>query len=101
MQTRPSRFFLGGIYHLDSPEPSFETDDTSYVLVTLPAHVNDQASDGAVDQANLNVFMDLDDVVAYCDGASDQVKAILEAELNDKVMGLLEGAINWVSREEH
>ncbi len=45
--------------------------------------------------------MDLDDVVAYCDGASDQVKAILEAELNDKVMGLLEGAINWVSREEH
>lgn len=24
-----------------SPEPSFETDDTTYVLVTLPAHISD------------------------------------------------------------
>lgn len=87
-----------------SPEPSFETDDANYVLVTLPAHVNDPVSDGARDQAKLIVFKALDDVVAYCDGARDgardQVKAILETELHEKVEGLIKGATNWVSRED-
>lgn len=57
-----------------SPEPTFETDDNSYVLVTLPVHVSD--------------------------GASDQVRAVLERELHDKVEGLLTYAANWVKRED-
>lgn len=91
-----------------SPEPSFETDDASYVLVTLLAHGNDQAIDGASDQAKPNEFNGLDDVLAYCDGvsdgvsdgASDQVKAILAAELHEKAVGLIKSAEKWVSRED-
>jgi ATP-dependent DNA helicase RecG len=29
----------------ESPEPSFETDDSTYVLVTLPVHISDGAKD--------------------------------------------------------
>ncbi len=91
-----------------SPKPSFETDDISYVLVTLPAHANEKVSGGASDQVNINVFKDLDDVIAFCDGvsdgasdrASDEVKTILAAALHEKVEGLIKGAVEWVSRED-
>lgn len=91
-----------------SPEPTFETDDASYVLVTIPAHAVDQASDGASDQVEANVFSTLEDIVAFCDGASDgasdgadvAARRIVEEELHDKVEGLLDGATGWISREE-
>lgn len=83
-----------------SPEPSFETDDNTYVLVTLPIHISDGASDGV----NVQVFSSLLDVLAFCDGASDGasvgVRSILEAELHDKVEGLLSHAANWIKRED-
>src|SRR5690606_15110522 len=91
-----------------SPEPSFETADANYVLVTLPAHVNDPVSDGARDQAKLVEFKVFAAEVAYGgaarggarDGDRDQVKAIPETELHEKVEGLITGATNWVSRED-
>tara|TARA_B100001109_G_C18861165_1_gene474049 strand:+ start:1473 stop:3080 length:1608 start_codon:yes stop_codon:yes gene_type:complete len=87
-----------------SPEPSFKTDDASYVLVTIPAHAVDQASDGANDQVDASVFNTLDDVLAFCDGASDGAsdgaRQIVEEELHDKVEGLLKAATTWISREE-
>ena len=42
--------------------------------------------------------------MAYCDGAndgaSDQVKAILAAELHEKAVGLIKSVEKWVSRED-
>ncbi|MCK0125231.1 hypothetical protein MWU76_12560 [Gelidibacter sp. F2691] len=56
-----------------SPTPIFETDDESYVLVTLPVRINDQASDGARDQVETIVLITLEDIVAFGNGVSDQV----------------------------
>ncbi len=97
-----------------SPDPKFETDETSYMLVTIPAHPNvkmiDGAGDGVGDEAKDGVksliFKTLGDVRAYCDGATDgaidgahdDVEKILNNELHDKVIGLLEGAEDWINR---
>ena len=97
-----------------SPEPVFETDEATYVMVTIPIH-NDfksTASDQVSDQVNTLSFNGLDDIVAFCDqennrlsdgaydGLSDRVKEILDTELHTKVEGLLEGAENWIKRRD-
>lgn len=87
-----------------SPKPSFETDDNTYVLVTLPVH----SSAGASDRVYSLIFNNLNDIISYCDGASDgasdgagdQVRVLLKNELHDRVEGLLAHAANWVKREE-
>ena len=99
-----------------STKPSFETDDASYVLVTLVANKIDQANDGASNQVSNGVntlnFNNIEEVIAFSngasnqasngvnDGASDQVKAILATELHDKVEGLITNATAWIKREE-
>lgn len=83
-----------------SPEPTFDTDDNSYVLVTLPVHISDGASDGA----KTHEISSLEDIYTYfdgaSDGASDQARAVLERELHDKVEGLLRYAANWIKRDD-
>ena len=50
------------------------------------------------------VFNNLEDIIAYyhgvSDGVSDQVSAILDAEIHSKVEYLLSEAMNWVKRRE-
>lgn len=99
-----------------SPEPSFETDDANYVLVTLPAHDNVQANNGAINQvsngSNPLIFRSIEDLNTFIngagnqaingvnDGASNGVKALLDAELHDKVEELITNAITWIKRDE-
>lgn len=91
-----------------SPTPIFETDDESYVLVTLPVRINDQVSDGARDQVETIVFNTLEDIVAFGNGVSDQVndqvsdqvKEILNRELNTKIEPLLKTVLSWNKRSE-
>lgn len=84
------------------------------MLLTIPAHPNvkmiDGAGDGVGDEAKDGVksliFKTLGDVRTYCDGATDgaidgahdDVEKILNNELHDKVIGLLEGAEDWINR---
>jgi ATP-dependent DNA helicase RecG len=101
-----------------SPSPVFETDDATYVLVTLLIHdsFKDTVSDEVSDQVNMLVIKSLDDIIAISkqesdgaidgaiDGARNEVsnimKDILEAELHTKVEGLLEGAKMWITRSD-
>lgn len=84
-----------------STQPTFETDDASYVLVTLEANTSNQVNDGAIDVVNNQNFNNIDDVIAFIDGASDgesnqvsnQVRAIINQEVSSHaatVIALLE-----------
>lgn len=89
-----------------SPVPVFNTDDQTYVLVTLPVHtlVNDRVSD----QVKSFVFSDLGDVVAFGDQASDQANdqtsdqanAILNDAIHTRVGELLGVVTQWIKRTE-
>lgn len=88
-----------------SPAPVFETNEQStYVLVTLPVHSlteiskNDQANDQANSQGKSVVFSGLDDVVAFCNQASDQAKAILNDQVHTRVQEVLDSVTNWITR---
>jgi ATP-dependent DNA helicase RecG len=91
-----------------SPTPLFETDDHSYFLVTLPIHANDQVSVGVSVQVKYLKFNDLDDIIAYADGASvgasdganDQVSVILNEAIHSKVEDMLNATVNWVKRAD-
>lgn len=99
-----------------TPRPIFETDDESYVLVTLPVRVNDpasdQANDGASNQVETFVFNTLEDIIAFGNGvssqvsdqvsdqASVQVKEILNRELHTKIEPLLKTVLSWEKRSE-
>jgi ATP-dependent DNA helicase RecG len=93
-----------------SPNPIFETDEDTYVMVTIPIHYDYKGtkSDQVSDQANILIFNSLDDIIAFSkqdndgayDGVSDGVKEIIEAELHTKVEGLLVGAKSWIKRKD-
>jgi ATP-dependent DNA helicase RecG len=101
-----------------SPEPAFDTDEATYVLVTIPVHdsFKGSGSDGVIDGAKTLRINNLDDIIAISkqdsdgatdgvidgasDGVNDKVKEILEAELHTKVEGLLEGAKKWIKRSD-
>ena len=72
-----------------STKPTFETDDASYVLVTLVANKSNQVNDGAFDRVNKLNFKGIDNIVAVIDGASDgvsnQVSNQVRAIVNEKV----------------
>jgi ATP-dependent DNA helicase RecG len=82
-----------------SPAPVFNTDEQTFVLVTLPVHTlsNVQVNDQAGDQVNHLVFSSLNDVIAFVDRAddqaddraNDQARRILDDAIHDKVMPLL------------
>jgi ATP-dependent DNA helicase RecG len=87
----------GGGY---SPDPIFETDENTFVLVTLPIHQNVQASDQASEQANTFIFRSLEDIVAFCDQASDQARTIIKKALHSKVEPILAQLDHWTKSED-
>jgi len=86
-----------------SPDPIFETDENTFVLVTLPVHQNVQVSGQASDQVNAFIFNTLDDIIAFCDQASDQAsdqaKVIVNTEVHNKVGELLLHLDTWMKSE--
>ncbi|MEZ4776593.1 MAG: ATP-binding protein [Bacteroidia bacterium] len=101
-----------------SSTPMFETDDVSYVLVTLPARrsVGNQAGDRVSDQAGEKakplVFSTIQEVIDYGKGAdhgvdgeagdqvSDPVKKLLREQVHTRVSEVLSTAKEWIKREE-
>lgn len=87
-----------------SPDPIFETDENTFVLVTLPVHqnvqVSDQASDQASDQVNTFIFKSLDDIIAFCDQASDQARTIIKKALHSKVKPILVQLDHWTKSDD-
>lgn len=75
-----------------SPAPTFETDDESYVLVTLLARVNDQARDQeqtttgnkATNQVKAPVFNTIEDIIAFSNQVSNQAKGEATVQVNDQ-----------------
>lgn len=98
-----------------SPDPQFETDEKSYVLVTLSA-LFESRSNQVSNGVNRLLFNDLEDLVAYGveagNQASNQVSnqvsnqamatatEVLSSEMHDKVYPLLDKAQHWVKRRE-
>lgn len=78
-----------------SPEPVFTTDDSSYVLVTLPVHglVSNQASN----RANNLIFNNLEEIIAFgnqvgngaSNGAGFQAINILSESIHNRVAEML------------
>lgn len=74
-----------------SADPVFDTDEQTYVLVTLPVHplasdqVSVEVSDQVSNQEKKLIFSTLDDVIAFSNQASDQVSV----EVSDQVTHIL------------
>lgn len=78
-----------------SPEPIFDTDETTYVLVTLPVHngANNQAGIGAIPL----VFSNLSEIVAFSNGAANgaangaghTAASIISTDVHDRVAEML------------
>jgi ATP-dependent DNA helicase RecG len=90
-----------------SPEPVFETDaDSTYFLVTLPAH--NGRSIGVGTGASALTFNDLDEVIAFGNGASNgasneagrTVMAVISDEIHDRVPEILTLLINKLKRSD-
>jgi ATP-dependent DNA helicase RecG len=86
-----------------SPDPIFETDEQTYVLVTLPLHslvktqTLSQTTDQVNDQDNKVYFSSLEDIIKFVDQAndqasdqaSDQAKNIVVSLIHDKIEDML------------
>jgi ATP-dependent DNA helicase RecG len=92
-----------------SPTPVFDSDDSSYVLVTLPIHAqfnvpSGAESNGASNGVNQLLFNDLNDFVGYINGASNGAsngaEFILEQFVHSKVKDMLIATDSWISREK-
>ena len=75
-----------------SPVPVFETDEASYVMVTIPIHDSFKGinSDQVSEQVNTLTFNSLDDIIAFCDQVSDQVSDQVNDQVNDQVKDIVE-----------
>jgi len=76
----------------------------SYVLVTLPIHPAFivQATEecyGATIGVKSLLFKDIEDLVAYTNGATNGAESILEHSIHPKVKELLIAVDSWISRE--
>ena len=83
----------GAMENNGSPAPTFETDDVSYVLVTLQVRA---ASNGAERRDNKLLFNTLEEVVAYSNGAGNgagngakSVEEIIATDIHARVMEIL------------
>ncbi len=91
-----------------SPLPVFNTDEHTYVLVTLPVHagVIDQVDDHNGNQVNSLIFNDLNEIVSFSnqDGnqasnqASIEAQVILNEEIHDRVGEMLKILSNKMKR---
>ncbi|SJN49896.1 ATP-dependent DNA helicase [Sphingobacterium sp. JB170] len=95
-----------------SPAPIFETDDQTYVLVTLATHelfqTSVQENDQVGDQDNSLYISTLVDLMAFVNQAANQVTnqatnqalAVLDKEVHGRVLDILAETVNWVKRED-
>ena len=92
-----------------SPAPTFNTDDSTYFLVTFQVH--DSFSDLVYKESNqltnLNlslIFSDINDIVEYCNQAGNQAgnqaKEIIKQYIHGKVKEMLLFVESWKSKEE-
>lgn len=96
-----------------SPAPVIDTDDSTYFLVTLPAHeaFSNQAGDLVSDLALELKFNTLEDIINFCDRAGAQagaqasvqakenVMSIIGQHAHDKVIEVLTFITNWKNKE--
>ena len=96
-----------------SPAPVFDSDDSSYVLVTIPVHaafinpVMDEINQ-ASNQVNELHFNSLEDIIAFSNQASNQASnqvsnqanEILEQHIHGKVKDILLFIDSWRSKED-
>lgn len=100
-----------------SPAPVFDTDDSTYFLVTLPVHeaFSNQADDLVSDLALELKFNTLEDIINFCDRAGAQagaqasaqasvqakenVMSIIGQHAHDKVIEVLTFITNWKNKE--
>ena len=75
-----------------SPLPVFETDaEATYFLVTLPVHtaVSNEVGNGASNGASILLFSNIEDIIAFSNGASNgasnQVVEIINSKIHDRV----------------
>lgn len=83
-----------------SPEPTFETDDVNFVLVTIPVR---PLSNGASNRANTLLFNTLEEFVAYSNGAGNgakRIENILSDEIHNRVQEILELLQERLKRSE-
>jgi len=79
-----------------SPPPVFDTDENSYVLVTLPAHNAGRVEAG--NGANALFFNDLGEIIAFANGAGNQAGNqagrpaidIISTQIHGRVVEMLE-----------
>ncbi len=98
---------LPGIYAAmadnGSPEPSFQTDDATYFLVTLSARVQG-ITNQVSNQASSLKFNDLEDLIMYTNQEGNQegssAQSILSHQIHDRVYTLLNLVIEWKKRSE-
>jgi ATP-dependent DNA helicase RecG len=92
-----------------SPEPIFTTDDSTYFLTTLPAHdIPGQPSNQVGNQAESLLFSNLEEIIAFCNGASNgasngagnKAATIISHDIHDRVAEILEILQNRVSRAD-
>lgn len=95
-----------------SPAPIFETDDQTYVLVTLPAHELFEVGVQQSNQVESLIFSSLDDIISFTNQAGNQVsnevgnevgneaRKIIEEQIHGKVLDLLEITQEWTKRNE-
>jgi len=82
-----------------SPDPTFETDDLSYVLVTLPIRVSANIN-GATNGVNQLKFSGLDELIAFANGATNgaghTASAIIHDQIHNRVAELLNHSMEWI-----
>jgi ATP-dependent DNA helicase RecG len=93
-----------------SPKPVFDSDDSSYVLVTLPAHpaAYIQTGNEVSYTENQLSFNSVEDIVAFCNQVGNQVSNQVSNQANDviteqvhaKVKNILSVATTWISSED-
>ena len=91
-----------------SPAPIFETDELTYVLVTLPIHQfsgkGDKISNQASNQAKSNIFKNLSQIIAFCNQASNQAsnqaEKIINEEIHERVSEMLVILEEWQNKAE-
>jgi len=87
-----------------SPKPAFETDEATYVLVTIPIHDNFKGagSDQVNDQVNSLVFNSIEDIITFCkqeshgvtDGAKDGFSNSLSNEASNEASNEVNNEVN-------
>jgi len=80
-----------------SPKPIFETDEQSYVLVTIPIHTGLESSNQVSNYVKDSAFNGLEDIIAFCDQPSNhqsnyqsnQVIKLLKDAFGDYIIDVL------------